>query len=258
MRSAAPSGQETTLLAINGLQQTMASWFPFLRYITRRSDLRMVLFDFPGQGRGRIDSGDPSVSLEEHLAVLHALAQEVAPGQKIYLIGGSWGGVLAAAYAARFPDQVSKLVLGSFRTNPNEELQKILAAGQKLFEEERLEEVAALLISSFGRHLSESLQEMLRQQFAVISMDHLRHLYAQTFYLQGCKDIAEYVNLGAIQADTLIVNGAKDPIVDPKDTEKAAARIPRCRFRILPDVGHFLHMEKPEVMDVYREFLLGK
>ncbi|GMV83908.1 MAG: hypothetical protein AMXMBFR7_50920 [Planctomycetota bacterium] len=252
----AVAGREgPVLLAINGLQQSMVSWFSVLKYFTRHTNLCMVLLDLPGQGRAQIDSGPPEVSFEEHMAVLRAVATQVAPDDQIRLIGGSWGGVLSAAYAASFPEHVSKLVLGSFRTKPNATLLRILTKGQQLFEANRLDEVAALLIEGFGENLSESKKAQMRQQFTVISMDHLRHLYAQTFAFQACKDISEYVDLHAIRAETLIVNGANDPIVDLQDTREAASRIPNCRYRIIPDVGHFLHTEKPDVLDVYREFL---
>lgn len=246
------------LVAVNGAQQTMASWISFRKHLASMPSLRLILLDFPGQGRAQINEGSDEVTIEEHIDVLSALVSKLAGGQKIYLVGGSWGGVVAAAYAARHPETVAKLILGSFGTRPNDELMKILKHGQKLFEEDRLDEVASLLIDGFGARLPEGIRSKLRQQFSVIPIRHIRHLYSQTIVFENCQDIAEYVDLGAIQAETLIVNGEKDPIVDRTDTEEAASRIPRCRIELLPDVGHFLHLERPEVLDVYSSFLLGK
>ncbi len=251
-------GNGTALFAINGAQQTMASWISLLKYFTKHSELRLVLMDFPGQGRAEINEGSPEVNLEEQLEVLRAVTEEVSPDEPFFLIGGSWGGVVAAGFSARYPDRVSKLILGSFSTSPNEAIQKVLSKGQELFEQNHLEEVANLLIDGFGGHLSGGKKDMLRQQFSVMSLDHLKNLYAQTFAMQNCKDISEYVDLGAIGAETLIVNGGRDPIIDSSNTKEAAARIPKASYRILDEVGHFLHVEAPEVLDLYGSFLLDE
>ena len=81
-----------------------------------------MLFDFPGQGRAQIISGSAVVSLDEQVEVLHqVLAAQNVP-EKSIVAGASWGGVVVAAFASRFPQLVDKIILASFGIRVNEKL----------------------------------------------------------------------------------------------------------------------------------------
>ena len=85
------------LVCVNGAQQTMAAWRPVVTYFSE--DYRLLLFDFPGQGRAQIISGSAVVSLDEQVEVLHqVLAAQNVP-EKSIVAGASWGGVVVAAFA---------------------------------------------------------------------------------------------------------------------------------------------------------------
>ena len=49
-----------------------------------------------------------------------------------------------------------------------------------------------------------------------------------------------------------MVNGASDPIVDAADP--ALRQIPSVDICVVADTGHFLHHERPEVIEIYDEF----
>jgi hypothetical protein len=59
---------EQFMVCVNAVQQTMAAWRSVIGYFAER--WRLLLFDFPGQGRGRILSGATEVSLDEQIQVL--------------------------------------------------------------------------------------------------------------------------------------------------------------------------------------------
>ena len=71
------------LVCLNGIQQSMAMWNSFVRRFS--SNYRIVLFDFPGQGKGHVLSGSTKTSLEEEVEIL--LSQNVIPSRKS--LGGS-------------------------------------------------------------------------------------------------------------------------------------------------------------------------
>ena len=64
------------IVCVNGAQQTMAVWKSVVSYFFK--DYRIVLFDFPGQGRARVLSGPTAISFDEQLDVLYqvVLAQK--------------------------------------------------------------------------------------------------------------------------------------------------------------------------------------
>jgi len=63
------------------------------------------------------------------------------------------------------------------------------------------------------------------------------------------------VDLRSIKAKTILLNGEKDAIIDLEDVKFLASQIPNCESRIVKDVGHFLHMEREEVLDIYEDIL---
>jgi pimeloyl-ACP methyl ester carboxylesterase len=51
----------------------------------------------------------------------------------------------------------------------------------------------------------------------------------------------------AITAPTLLLHGVDDPLVDPRGSRAAAATMPSARLVLVPDCGHWLPVEKPDV-----------
>jgi len=67
--------------------------------------------------------------------------------------------------------------------------------------------------------------------------------------------LEEFVDLSKISARTCIVNGSTDTILAMADIYTAHSLIPDSEMHIIEGVGHFLHFEKPELMELYEEFL---
>jgi pimeloyl-ACP methyl ester carboxylesterase len=248
------AGGPRLLLCINGMQQTMASWRSVVRRITAGRRYSVALFDFPNQGRGRCIRGDARVDVLDQVRVLEAVVDRLSPQAPVALLGGSWGAVVAAAYSARRSSRVAKLVLGSFQVRPNGCLREIARVGRALVESGRSAELADLFITTFGTHLPAQRQRSISTQFATLRSEQFQQMYEHAERLVNDDDLDRIADLRAIRADTLIVNGGADPIVDADDPQ-TVSRIPGASLCVVPAVGHFLHVERPEVIDVYAEFL---
>ena len=241
------------LVCVNGAQQTMAAWRPVVNYFSR--DYRLLLFDFPGQGRAHIVSGSAVVDLDEQVEVLRqVLVAQNVPGKAI-IAGASWGGVVVAAFASRFPHLVDKIILASFGIRVNEKLVQAIGEGQRLNGTATGEQVAGVIIKYFGQHLNEAFKKKMYDQFKNIKKEHLENFHAHGQLLKSTKHIAEVVDLHSIKAQTLIINGSMDTIMDVDDVTVAASQIPNCEVNIVPGVGHFLHNESDNVLGLYRAFL---
>jgi pimeloyl-ACP methyl ester carboxylesterase len=247
-------GQGSRFLAcVNGAQQTMAAWRPVVNYFS--NDYRLLLFDFPGQGRAQISSGSALVSLDEQIEVLHqVLAAQNAP-EKSIVAGASWGGVVVAAFASRFPHLVDKIILASFGTRVNEKLVQAIEEGQRLNGTATGEQVAGVIIKYFGQHLNDAFKKKMYDQFKNITKEHMDNFHAHGQLLRTAKHINEVVDLHSIQAQTLIINGEMDTVMDLEDIILAAAQIANCVVKIVPGVGHFLHNESDDVLSIYRDFI---
>lgn len=70
----------------------------------------VVFYDQRGAGLSpRVVANE--LSLEISIEDLDRIINYYSPGKKVYLIGHSWGGMLASGYIARHPDKVEKAVL---------------------------------------------------------------------------------------------------------------------------------------------------
>jgi len=241
------------LVCVNGAQQTMAAWRPVVNYFSK--DYTVLLFDFPGQGRAQISSGSALVDLDEQVEVLHqVLAAHNVKGKSI-VAGASWGGVVVAAFASRFPELVDKIILASFGIRVNEKLVQAIKEGQQLNGTATGEQVAGVIIKYFGQHLNDAFKTKMYDQFKNITKEHMENFHAHGQLLESTKHINEVVDLRSIKAQTLIINGELDTVMDLDDITLAASQIANCVVKIVPGVGHFLHNESDDVLGVYRAFL---
>ena len=239
------------LVCVNGMQQTMASWRRVVRRLAAAGRYQVVLFDFPHQGRARSQEPSPPLTLAEQSGVLRGVVDAVSPHRPVALIGGSWGAVVAAAYAAQCPSRVAKLLLGSFQPRANRRLRNVARRGQWLIDRGLNDELAELFISEFGSGMPPDRQRALRDQFRRLRPEQLRQMYWQGSMLAEAR-LANLIDLSAIRAETLVVNGANDPIIDAADPD--LRQIPAAELRVVPGAGHFLHLERPETLDIYDEF----
>lgn len=247
-------GSGPFIVCINGVQQSMAMWQSFIRHFSH--DYRVVLFDFPGQGKGRVVSGPQSASLEEQVEILYAVTTAVG-ADNITICSASWGGVVALAFAAQYPHLVKQLVLGSLGTKPNKRMVETIQNGFQIAPHKR-DEMAETLIGSFGQNLPEAVKKKITRQFASMSPEQLRAFCEHGLFIIAAKNLADVIDLRKIRAETVLINGENDTIIDLDDVKYLATQIPRCRLKIVKDVGHFLHLENDNVLDVYRSVLPAK
>jgi pimeloyl-ACP methyl ester carboxylesterase len=164
------------LVCVNGAQQTMAAWRPVVNYFS--NDYRLLLFDFPGQGRAQISSGSVRVDLDEQVEVLHqVVSAQNAPGKSI-VAGASWGGVVVSAFASRFPQLVDKIILASFGIRVNEKVVQAIKEGQQLNGTATGEQVAGVIIKYFGQHLNDAFKKKMYDQFKNITKEHMENFRA--------------------------------------------------------------------------------
>jgi proline iminopeptidase len=116
-----PSGKPAVMLHGGSGSGCVSAW---RRYFNPAA-YRVVLFDQRGCGRSTPNAGDPGVDLAtnttEHLiADIERLRSQLGI-ERWMVVGGSWGSTLGLAYAERFPERVSEMVLFSVvTTTPRE------------------------------------------------------------------------------------------------------------------------------------------
>ncbi len=245
---------ENVLLCVSGALQTMAVW----RTVARRfsSHFTVIIFDMPGVGRGEILSGSAQVGVDEQLAVVDAVLRAAAPQGGLTLAGSSWGTAVAAAYAAQYPDRIQQLVLSSFGLRTNDALAQVVALAEQAYADRDYARGSDILLAMVGPQISDAYKRQVIAQF-----ENLTDAGASAF-LEHCRNVlslgelTDLVDLSRIRARTLIVNGAEDKIINPHDMYEARRLIDDCECLLVEGVGHFLHFERPQLLDDYEAFMV--
>ncbi len=170
-----------------------------------------------------------------HLAMLAAL-----PGDKITVLGCSFGGWLAAEMAAACSDRIDRLILVdpvgikiSDRETPD-----ILDIFNKSPEEVRRLSWhdADRFAPDYDKMSDEALVIHARNREALC-------LYAWHPYMYN-PQLRRW--LGGISAPTLILWGESDRVVSPSYGRAYASMIPGARFELIPRAGHQPGIEQPK------------
>ena len=241
-----------SLVFINGIQQSMAMWQSFVRRFCRH--YRIVIFDFPYQGKGRIVSGSVDMTLDEQVDVLGAVVNAAGIDDRLTICSASWGGVIAAGYAVRHPKRVQRLILASMGTRPNKKMTEMITQGTQVFPQNGAG-VAETLIQSFGQDLPPAMKNKIAAQFQRMSGEALQAFCRHGRWVLSIGELGKAVDVSKIKCKTILLHGENDTIIDADDVKVLATQIPRAELKIIKGVGHFLHLEKEDLLDVYDEIL---
>lgn len=239
---------------------------------------RVVLYDQRGRGRSFHGEGPDDVSLESEMRDLDAV-RAWAGAERFALLGHSFGGLLAAEYAIRYPQRVSRLIL--LNTAPvshagRQGLSAELAARLTPEQAQRMATIAAdprylagdigLEAERYRLHFGRTVRDpevlaevvgRLRRAFTPASIVAARaiedRLYEETWLRQ------DYDLLPALRRLTipaLVVHG-EDDFVPPDIPHEIAAAIPGARLEVLP-TSHFSFVERPHEVRALLGGFLGE
>jgi proline iminopeptidase len=220
--------------------------------------LQLVYFDHRGQGRSA--AADPATyTLDENVEDMEALRRHLGLGP-IVSIGTSYGGMVAMAHAARYPDAVSRLVLivtaahGGFipraqaivRERGTDEQRRVcetLWAGAFRSTEEMAHYYAVMAPMYARRH--DPAAGAAGRARSIYSPETLNRAFGPDGFLRRLDLRGE---LGRITAPTLILAGRHDWICPVEFSEEIARLIPGSDLRVFEGSSHSIRSDEPEAM----------
>lgn len=228
--------------------------------------LQMVYFDHRGQGRSA--RGDKRrYHLDENVEDMEALRRHLGLGP-IVSMGTSYGGMVAMAHAARYPDAVSHLVLmvTAAHAGFNARARQIVAergtpeqiavctqlwAGQ-LDTEDKLRRYYEVMGPLYALKFDPVAAAAGRAR-GILAPDAINQAFAPGGFLQTFDLRPE---LGAIRAPTLIIAGQHDWICPPEFSQEIHRLIPHSELQVFAHSSHSLRVDEPQRMiDSIRAFV---
>jgi pimeloyl-ACP methyl ester carboxylesterase len=220
---------------------------------------QLVLLDHRGQGRS--DGDDPAQwNLDRWIPDIAEFCKAIELERPI-ILGQSFGGVVALAVAARYPDLPSKLIVSSSlaKFRPDRAF--------PMFERLGGPEVREVAERHFRELTDETAEEFLRVCLPVynpkpmdpdvIARVRLKLEVGNHFFRNEGFSVDLFGELPNIRCPTLVLGGELDPITPVADSQDIAAAIPQAELRIFEGAGHGVFRDKPEeAVAVIREFVL--
>jgi pimeloyl-ACP methyl ester carboxylesterase len=216
---------------------------------------RIIMIDRPGHGFStRRDPlwSDPHRQAEALDAVLARLGVDRA-----IVVGQSWGGAFAAAFALRYPKRIQGLVFVSPASHPwpsginwHTRVGALPVVGP-IFAELAAMPIGLALVPC-------ALREIFGPN--AVPLDYRARIGAALVlrpptFVANCRDIADFyghvtamaAHYDRIDAPTEVITGDTDAIVAPAIHAYALARdIPGARLTVLPGIGHMPHWSAPQ------------
>ena len=221
--------------------------------------MQLVYLDHRGQGRsGR---GDPaSYTLDENVEDLEALRRHLGLGPCV-VIGTSYGGMVAMAYAARYPASVSRLVLivtaadGRFvnqaerfvaqRGNPDQKRVCARLWAGRFENSAQMGEFYTAMGPLYAASHNEAAAKAVRGR-TIYTTEPLNRAFGPDGFLRAMDLRPE---LGRITAPTLVLAGRHDWICPPEFSEEIHELIPGSTLRIFEHSSHSIRVDEPEALN---------
>ena len=246
------AGSGPLLVLIHGIAGTSATWDGVIPWLAERYTI--IAPDLLGHGESSKPEGDYSLGAYANgiRDLLEALGHDRGT-----LVGHSLGGGVAMQYAYQFLERCERLVLVS-SGGLGRELHPLLRAAALPGAEvvlpwlsvagERSIGKLVRLLGGMGVRASADLEETWRS-FVSLADPGARRAFVHTVRgiidLHGQRVSANDRLYLAADLPTLIVWGARDPLIPVLHAREAHERIGGSRLEIFPEAGHFPHRDDP-------------
>ena len=249
-----PSKNVIPILFLHGFGSSLQTWDTWAQALS--DDYRVISVDLPGFG---LTGADPSGTYTDQrsVEVLEAFLKALQI-PKVVLVGNSMGGKFAWQFAARYPNQVAKLVLIS----PDGYASPGIEYGKK----PDVPAIADLYRYFFSKtFLAMNLEPAYANPKTL--NDALVNRYYDLMLAPGVRGAIlarmqqtvlqdPVPSLASIQVPTLLIWGEKDAFIPISNSNDYLKVMPNAKRVSLPNIGHLPQEEQPSIgLAALKEFL---
>ncbi len=258
------AGSGPVLVMIHGIAGSSGTWEPAMPLLAER--FTVIAPDLLGHGESAKPRGD--YSLGAYASGIRDLLG-VLGHDRATVVGHSLGGGVAMQFAYQFPQMAERLVLvcsGGLGKEVSPLLRALSLPGTEYVLPavlgRHLHGVAATIGSVFGR-MGMRTDPFLTEVWAAWS--RLTDVRAQRAFIHTIRAVIDVAGQRVSARDrlylaheipTLIIWGDRDAVIPVDHAHIAHDLIPGSRLEVVADAGHFLPLERPELIDrLLRDFV---
>jgi len=257
-QSSAKVPNKQTIVMIHGFRGTHHGLLLIANHLKGH---RLVIPDLPGFGKGATMK---TYDLDNYVMWLHRYMKALKLTEPPILFGHSFGTIVCAAYAEKYPETIKRLVLvnpiGSpALEGPNKVMSKLAmfyyTVGAKLPEKTAYKWLSSqAIVKVMSVTLSKTHDKQLRAYIHHQHRQHFSRFHSAQSVLEGFKvSVTRTVREFApnIPTPTLLIAGSLDDITPLGDQYALVKKFPKASLKVINDVGHLTHYETPELVAKY-------
>jgi 2-hydroxy-6-oxonona-2,4-dienedioate hydrolase len=223
---------------------------------------RMRVFAIDMLGHGFSDKPDFDYEIDHYVDHVADFCKTIG-APIVYLSGESLGGWVAARFAIRYPERVSKLVLntaGGLTANP-EVMERLRTLSMNAVRNPDREAVRKRLewLMHDPKHVTDDLVEIRYRIYTLPGAERaMEHIMCLQFMEVRQRNMIPIADLRKIQCPTLVLWTTHDPTGKVEVGETFAREIPNARLVVMENCGHWPQFEQAETFNrIHSEFLAG-
>jgi pimeloyl-ACP methyl ester carboxylesterase len=236
-------GEGDVILLIHGSGPGVTSWANWRGIIPELSEsARIIAPDMLGFGYSQCLEDlklDIKVWVESLVGLLDALKIE-----RVSIVGNSFGGAIALAFANKYPTRTHKLVLmgaAGLSFPITDGLDKVWGYQPSIQAMRELMEVFAYDHSIIN-------DDLVRMRYEASIRDDVQTRFEQLFPEPRQKGIEMLASneddIRALSHDTLIIHGRDDLVIPLEVSERLLRLIPKSQLHVFGECGHWVQIEK--------------
>ena len=249
-----PSKNPIPILFLHGFGASLQTWDSWAQALSE--DYRVISVDLPGFGlTGEDTSG--IYNDQRSVEVLEAFLKKLKI-TKVVLVGNSMGGKFAWQFAARYPNQVSKLVLISpdgyashgIEYGKKSEVPAIAQLYRYFFSKDFL----AMNLEPAYANPNTLNEALVTRYYDLMLAPGVRGAILARMQQTVLQDPVP--SLASIQVPTLLIWGEKDAFIPISNSNDYLKVMPNAKRVSLPNIGHLPQEEQPSIgLQVLKDFL---
>jgi pimeloyl-ACP methyl ester carboxylesterase len=236
-------GVGAPVLLIQGLGYGRWGWDVVAEPLAEQ--VRVILFDNRGVGESDVPPGPYTVRqlADDAVAVLDAVGLERA-----HVVGASLGGMIAQELAIQHPERVDRLVLACTTPGGLASFPMPQVTVDLMLEAAQLEPLVALrrFVENALAPGAAKTRPDLVERILVLRLENRFDVGGWQAQAAAGATFDALDRVGSIRATTLVLAGTADTVVDWRNSQLLAERIPDARLELFPDCGHVFFWEQPE------------
>lgn len=247
-------GQGFPLLLIHGFPLNKTLWQP---QITGLKDVaRVITPDLRGFG-----ASEPvnSIYTMETLATdCLNLLENLSIHEPVFVGGLSMGGYITFSFYRLFPEKVKGLILAATRPGADSPEGKVNRDRLAQLAQKRGSEAVAadMLPKMFSPTTYQNNLSLVDNTYQMMASTSVNGIIGALMGMKNRMDSTPL--LPDINKPVLILHGSDDQLIPLKEAEAMQMIIPGAKLRILPEAGHLLNLEQPDLSNRYiKDFLIS-